>query len=125
MKIKGLHHISLAVTDLQKSKQFYGSVLGLKELKRPNFEFAGAWFELGEKQLHLIVCPESESLRESGEIITADTHIALSVEANYGDVLQYLNKHHVPNYENTTTRSGYTQIFCLDPDRHIIELNIH
>ena len=59
MNILAFQHVSLAVTDLEKSKLFYSEVLGLKELPRPNFTTRGAWFKLGDKQeLHLIVTPE-------------------------------------------------------------------
>ncbi|MBW8348726.1 VOC family protein [Bacillus sp. IITD106] len=41
IEIIGLHHISLSVTNLEECKQFYGNILGLKEIKRPNFDFNG------------------------------------------------------------------------------------
>lgn len=46
--------MSLTVTDLARAKRFYGDVLGLAELQRPDFDFAGAWYALGDRQLHLI-----------------------------------------------------------------------
>ncbi len=43
----GLQHCGLIVSDLERSRQFYGEALGLPEVPRPaNFTFAGAWFEL-------------------------------------------------------------------------------
>jgi len=47
MKINSLHHVSLTVTDLERSRRFYREVLGLQEIARPAFNFPGAWFQLG------------------------------------------------------------------------------
>lgn len=40
-------HVSVTVTDLDKAKAFYGDVLGLKEIPRPDFRFPGVWYSLG------------------------------------------------------------------------------
>ena len=37
--IESLHHVSVTVTDLARARQFYGDVLGLRELPRPPFDF--------------------------------------------------------------------------------------
>jgi catechol 2,3-dioxygenase-like lactoylglutathione lyase family enzyme len=37
-----IHHVSLPVNDPERSKEFYGSVLGLGEIERPLFDFPGA-----------------------------------------------------------------------------------
>ena len=52
-----LHHVSFAIKDLDDSKRFFGGVLGLSEIERPGFNFAGAWYALGDRQLHLIQEP--------------------------------------------------------------------
>ena len=54
MEILQLHHVSLPVTDLERSRRFYREVLGLEEIERPPFPFPGAWFRLGDRELHLI-----------------------------------------------------------------------
>ncbi|WP_216828646.1 VOC family protein [Alkalihalobacterium elongatum] len=120
---KELHHVSLPVTDLERAKSFYSEILGLKELDRPNFDFAGAWFQVGNQQIHLIVLPESKMIKKNHEINTRDAHFALRVE-NYDAALEWLKKHNVPHKENRYSKSGFAQIFCCDPDGHIIELNV-
>ena len=52
--IRVLHHVSLPVGDLERSRRFYREVLGLEEIARPPFPFPGAWFRLGDRELHLI-----------------------------------------------------------------------
>src|SRR5437660_9684868 len=55
MNLSGIHHVSILVTDMERSVDFYTRVLGLKEVKRPsNFTIAVRWFELGDNQVHLI-----------------------------------------------------------------------
>jgi catechol 2,3-dioxygenase-like lactoylglutathione lyase family enzyme len=40
--IEGIHHTAIIVTDVERAKRFYGGVLGLSELPRPDFGFEGA-----------------------------------------------------------------------------------
>ena len=35
-------HISVTVTDVEQARDFYGSVVGLKEIPRPAFRFPGS-----------------------------------------------------------------------------------
>jgi len=63
-----LHHVALSVTDMDRAAWFYGTVLGLQEIPRPPFDFGGAWYQLGDRQLHLIVHPPTRTLRGSMEI---------------------------------------------------------
>ena len=44
---------------------FYGTVLGLRELPRPAFDFEGTWYALSDRQLHLIVHPPARTLRKT------------------------------------------------------------
>jgi catechol 2,3-dioxygenase-like lactoylglutathione lyase family enzyme len=61
LKTGTLHHVSLPVTDLDRARTFYGDVLGLEEdPHRPNFDFKGAWYNLGDRKIHLIVANPGE-----------------------------------------------------------------
>ena len=42
MKIEAIHHVSLGVTDLVRSRQFCREILKLEEIARPPFGFPGA-----------------------------------------------------------------------------------
>ena len=37
MQIEAIHHVSLTVTDLERSRRFYSEILGLAEIARPPF----------------------------------------------------------------------------------------
>ncbi|OPA75391.1 glyoxalase [Paenibacillus selenitireducens] len=119
---KGLHHVSIIVTDLERSKAFYQKILGLREIERPAFDFPGAWLEVGDsgQQLHLII-HEGETLRTGG-IDTRDGHFAIRI-ANYEAAVAWLQQNEVEFRSKPDSITGFAQIFLLDPDRNIIELN--
>ena len=129
MTIEGLHHVSLAVTNLERSRAFYREVLGLEEIARPAFEFAGAWYRLGAQQLHLIV-HDQPTLRSRG-IDSRDVHIALRVTSYRATVAHLRARGYSSDApdelqrlrESPRGKAGFPQIFLLDPDRHVIELN--
>jgi catechol 2,3-dioxygenase-like lactoylglutathione lyase family enzyme len=120
---KCLHHVSLTVTDLEKAKDFYSRVLCLKEIPRPAFDFPGAWYEIERQQLHLIVDPSSQTIRQDKRLSSREGHFALRV-ANYYDTLEWLKQHKVEVLEKPNGKSGFAQIFCADPDGNLIELNV-
>ncbi|WP_077624585.1 VOC family protein [Sediminibacillus massiliensis] len=120
---ESLHHVSLAVTDIDRAKDFYGNILGLKEIDRPGFDFPGAWYQIGSQQLHLISYPGSETIREKGEMETKDGHFAIRVK-DYHQTLNFLKKQNVDVLEKPDSISGFAQIFCMDPDHNLIEFNV-
>ena len=123
IELDNFHHVSITVTDLEKAKHFYGDILGFPEIERPNFDFPGAWYQLGQQQLHLIVFPEAETLRASDSIQTKDGHFALRVK-DYKQTRDYLQSQGVHILEKPYSQSGFSQIFCADPDGNLIELNV-
>ncbi|GAA4831858.1 VOC family protein [Paenibacillus vulneris] len=122
MTIEGIHHVSVCVRDLERSKAFYKNIIGLQEIERPPFDFPGAWYSLGSggQQLHLIV-HNGETLRE-GEIHTRDGHFAIRVRS-YKEAIQWLNQNGIPHEARPYPKAGFPQIYVLDPDRNIIEIN--
>ncbi len=123
IKYKELHHVSITVTNLEKAKDFYSNILSLHEIERPNFDFPGAWYSVGNQQLHLIVLPESQTIRKDKGISSREGHFALRVE-NYYDTLNWLSINNVTVLEKPDSVSGFAQIFCADPDGNLIELNV-
>ena len=131
MDIRTLHHVSLPVTDLERSRRFYREILGLVEIERPPFPFPGAWFQLGDRQLHLIVA-EDPTLRGTKGLEPRDIHLAVRVRS-YGDALASLRGkgYHEDADEDDPLRilvlprsvAGFPQLYLLDPDRHLIEIN--
>jgi catechol 2,3-dioxygenase-like lactoylglutathione lyase family enzyme len=126
-----LQHCGLIVTDLEQSRRFYGGALGLEEVPRPqNFVFAGAWFQIGDDQLHLLVESETTSRAGTGDpgpsaSVGLATHIALEVDS-LDAALRRLDEHGVELIGGPMPRGdGYVQVFMRDPDGYIIELFEH
>ncbi len=108
--------MGLLVSDLAQAKKFYGGMLGLQEIERPDFDFPGAWYDLGSgQQLHLMAIKDSPERAQQSP--TRDRHIALAVE-DYGAALQYLKSRGISYREGSLSR----QISFRDPDGNLIEL---
>lgn len=113
MKLTGIHHVSILVSDMERAVSFYTEKLGLKEVRRPsNFVTPVRWFELGEQQLHLIPsdAPDAVSPR----------HFALHVD----DVQQArvdLGGRGV-EVQETVPIAGADRFFIADPDGNNIEV---
>lgn len=117
MKCKQLDHVAIHVADLDESRRFYSSVLSLDEMPRPDFDFPGAWFRLGQSQeLHLIGGREADvSSQRRG------THFALLIE----DITAWEAHLRSQGAEFQAPKSrpdGAVQIFLTDPDGYWVEL---
>ena len=122
MQIEALHHVSVCVTDLSRAKQFYGEVLGLHEIARPAFPFPGAWYAIGDRQIHLIVHTTPRALRGTTEIDGRDGHLAFRIR-DYEETVAHLRARGVPFWENLRNATPWAQIYVTDPDGNVIELN--
>jgi catechol 2,3-dioxygenase-like lactoylglutathione lyase family enzyme len=132
MEIESIHHVSLTVRDLDRSVKFYREVLGLEPIQRPPFNFPGAWFAVGSQQhLHLIV-HEGSTFRGEKAINTRDGHFAVRVRS-YRRTVEFLQskgyREDADPMDLLSMRlqphatAGFPQIYILDPDRHVIEIN--
>jgi glyoxylase I family protein len=132
MDIQVLHHVSLTVSNLEHSIRFYREILGLEQIARPPFPFGGAWFRLGGKQeLHLI-CHTNPTYRVGKGVDSEDVHFAARVKS-YSQVLDFLRskgyREDAPPDDlmklktNPHSLTGYPQLYIIDPDRHVIEIN--
>ena len=116
VQILELNHVAIHVRDLAASNHFYGEILGLPQLARPNFDFPGAWFALGSQELHLIADPglAPDSRRHH--------HFALSV-ADTNAIRRELEQKGFEGILSHGPRpDGAVQLFISDPDGYRIEL---
>jgi catechol 2,3-dioxygenase-like lactoylglutathione lyase family enzyme len=113
-----LHHVSFAIKDLAASKRFFSDVVGLEELERPAFKFPGAWYAVGDRQLHLI--QEESAGREISSRISRSDHMALEVR-DIDAVKRALDQAGIDYAVGGNDALGFSQIFCSDPDGHTIE----
>jgi glyoxylase I family protein len=113
MRLTGIHHVSILVTDMERAAAFYRDSLGLPEVVRPsNFVTPVRWFELGQQQVHLIPSerPDSESPR----------HFAVHVE-DCDAARETLAARGVPIQE-TVPIAGAKRFFITDPDGNHLEI---
>lgn len=80
MIVDDIHHVSLNVSDTERSLGFYRDVLGLIELPRPDFGFGGAWLDAGHgRQIHLIEADVPADLGQHMAFQVADIDAAVTI----------------------------------------------
>ena len=123
-----LQHCGLIVSDLERSRRFYGDALGLEELARPaTFTFAGAWFALGDTEIHLLA--EADTTARAGMPPPGPglaggltTHLALEVLDLPAWETRLATAGVSPAAGPMPRGDGVDQLFVLDPDRYVVEL---
>src|SRR5260221_6348179 len=76
-----LHHVNVTVPpELETAtKEFYGAVLGLRQVPKPAAARQnGAWYQIGETQLHLSVETEPPGPLSSRDICFAGSDLSAS-----------------------------------------------
>lgn len=113
LDISHVDHVSVLITDLERSRAFYRDVLGLREIAKPrSFDFKVLWFQFGDQQLHLLLKPEADSI--------SPRHFALRV-ANIGTAREHFAKQGI-NTRETTRIPDCDRFFIEDPDGNRIEI---
>lgn len=58
-----IDHCSVLITDVAQARQFYGGVLGLREIPAPReFDFVAIWYDLGGTYLHLLLKDQPDTI---------------------------------------------------------------
>jgi catechol 2,3-dioxygenase-like lactoylglutathione lyase family enzyme len=118
MQITQCLHAAVLVSDLEKAEQFYSNVLGLSKVDRV-LKYPGAWYQVGDFQIHLIVDSSIQPTLQNPEKWGRNPHVALSV-ADLDAAKTHLLAH---GCEMQTSASGRAALFTQDPDGNIIELS--
>jgi glyoxylase I family protein len=121
------NHVAVNVTDVDKSREFYEKVIGLKKLPRPKINIPGEWHGVGESAIHLI-----GGERRTDGIDPTGPHIAIQVDdidqtkaslnemgVAYLDAAVMIAKLNLtPEQQKMVGR----QVWVKDPDGNVIEL---
>ncbi len=119
MIAKGVHHVSFAVSDLERARAFYEGVLGLRQIPRPEFGLGGLWYRAGDTEVHLIVTPEGADVGNPPAATNpVANHVAFGID-DYEKTVAALAGKGVQVLE-TSAEAG--QMWIRDPDGHVIEL---
>ncbi len=132
MSETAFHHMQVTVSEIRRSRAFYGGLLGLPEIPRPEFPFPGAWFQLAHGQeLHIVHVPHA-IWRPPAAMEIFETHIALRVPS-FRAALERLHAagfhedlpddHDFKMVIKANPPTGYPQVYFFDPDRHLVEWN--
>lgn len=108
-----LDHVSVVITDVERSRRFYGGLLGLREIARPRtFDFVVVWYDLGNQHLHLLLKDRPDTV--------SPRHFALRV-VDVAAARAYFKEQGVP-VDETTLIPGADRFFIRDPDGNRIEI---
>ncbi|MCU9847754.1 VOC family protein [Defluviimonas sp. WL0024] len=131
MPTLALHHVSIPCRDLARSAAFYEEVFGFDRLERPSFHIAGVWLGCGTQQIHLIDNAQG-SFRDTPDISIADTHFAFRTDDFDGALASLTARGFSATAPEGDPRrllvlrdgpAGFAQLYLLDPDLHIVEIN--
>jgi catechol 2,3-dioxygenase-like lactoylglutathione lyase family enzyme len=112
-QVTQIDHVSVIITDVERSRRFYRDLLGLQEIARPRtFDFVVLWFDLGNQHLHLLLKDRPDAL--------SPRHFALRVR-DAASARRYFQGHQVVTQE-TTPIPGADRFFIHDPDGNRIEI---
>jgi lactoylglutathione lyase len=117
-------HMALSVKDVDRSAEFYKSVLKLDEITNRSKLEGVRWFSLGQsKELHLIAIIK--------ETVTANkaVHLALTT-TNFDNFVKILDRLNISysdwggvTHKVNIRADGVKQVFFQDPDGYWIEIN--
>jgi glyoxylase I family protein len=116
--ILSLNHASFIVTDLDISLVFYGNILGLQQVDRPDLGFPGAWFQVGTQQIHLLQLDNPDPIAGRPAHGGRDRHIALNA-LSLTPIQDALKK---AGMVYTMSISGRRALFCRDLDGNTVEI---
>lgn len=112
-RVSGINHITLAVSDLDRSFAFYCDLLGCRPIARWN---TGAYVSAGDAWLCLSVDDKVNAPRPDY------THVAFSVSAPEFDTLKDAITASGATIWQDNTSEG-PSLYFLDPDGHRLEIH--
>ena len=115
--IIALHHVNVTVpAELEAAaKDFYGVVLGLKQIPKPaTSRPSGAWFEIGETQLHLSVEDEAGGQLSSG-------HVCFTI-SDLADAEQKFRDAGVEIISDPRPNPNAPRFYVRDPGGNLLEI---
>ena len=112
------NHIALHVKDIAASTKFYKEVMGLEPVAVPDsLKAIRSWFKLGtDQQIHLLAGRNVDVKNDRN-----GSHFALFVQSITA-AEKYLTQHKM-SFHKQVRFDGAVQIYLVDPDGYLIELN--
>ena len=113
MRVTHLDHVTVLITDVERSRRFYTGILGLREVPSPaTFDFVALWFDLGGQYLHLLLKPQPDAVSSRHFCL----HVADAAAARVHCLERGLR------IEETVRIPNADRFFIRDPDGNRVEL---
>ena len=113
-----LNHVNVTVPAALEdvARSFYRDILGLEQVEKPDGprKFVGAWYQLGEMQLHL-------SVEDSPRNHESNRHVCYSVP-DISDALATFRAAGIEVISEEQLVNGGSRFFVRDPAGNLIEI---
>jgi catechol 2,3-dioxygenase-like lactoylglutathione lyase family enzyme len=117
-QLVGINHVNVTVPAALElaSKQFYGDVLGLRQIPKPEGprKNVGAWYEVGGLQLHL-------SIEDDAQNRASERHICYQV-ADIAHAKLHFQNAGIEVIPDQDPLRGRSRFFVRDPGGNLIEV---
>lgn len=126
LTVHAIDHVAVVARDLEQSRRFYEDILGMRPVPRPDFPFAGLWFQAGATQIHVIHANAEAGPAGmppfQGTMPSRGTHLAFELDSctEATAILQAAGIEIVAGPQSRP--DGFQQVYIHDPDRYLIEL---
>ena len=114
-----LHHVNVTVPRSveEAAKHFYGDVMGLQDVPKPEASRArgGAWYQLGQMQLHLSI----EEL--PGENCISKRHVCYTV-SDLAEAEQRFRSAGIEIVPDDMPTPGWSRFYVSDPGGNRLEI---
>ena len=123
MKLDGVHHIGVNVSDLNRAESFYVNVLGFIVVDRYREDIRHSMLDTGTTKIHLF---ESTNLEFNDAIIRLSedgyAHLAFGTNRKqFPQVMEELKKHNVP-FRGPLILGKGESVHFKDPDGNHLEI---
>ena len=123
MKLDGVHHIGVNVSDLNRAESFYVNVLGFIVVDRYQEDIRHSMLDTGTTKIHLF---ESTNLEFDDAIIRLSedgyAHLAFgTTRKQFPQIMEELKKHNVP-FRGPLILGKGESVHFKDPDGNHLEI---
>ncbi len=124
--LKDFDHVTLIVKDVAASRDFYVNKLGFRDATRPDFDFPGAWFQLGSTMIHVTLESDLAGMAGWGDrnvvSVSRGHHFAYTTP-DFESALTAIERLGIEIADGPKVRpDGARQVYIYDPDRHVLEI---
>jgi len=113
------HHVNVTVPKSleEAAKHFYGVVMGLQEVPKPESSRGrgGAWYQLGQMQLHLSI------EQPLGENCVSKRHVCYTV-GNLAEAEKRFRDAGVEIFPDDLPTAGWSRFYVRDPGGNRLEI---